>query len=133
MSLEDGSALEVMELATGQVRRYVSSTGRLYGLDWSPDGTRIVYADTPKDKPDGNAELYLLDVADGRVRQLTDNDDYDHMPVRLPGGNEPMFSSYASGREEIYVLGLGAAMSGGLLRGWQTRVDPGGAKDYPPR
>jgi len=106
VSLDEGSALDVMELATGHVRRYVSSTERLYGLDWSPDGTRIVYTDTPNDKPDGNAELFLLDVSDGKVRQLTDNEDYDHMPVWLPGGKELMFSSYASGKEEIYVLGL---------------------------
>lgn len=110
VSLEDGSALDVMELATGEARRYVSSTERLYGLDWSPDGTRIAYTDTPNDtpndNPDGNAELYLLDVSAGKNRRLTHNDDYDHMPVWLPDGNALMFSSYASGREQIYVLDL---------------------------
>lgn len=103
---DGGSALDVMDLTTGEVQRHVTSTEYLYGLDWSPDGTQIAYTDTPNDNPDGNAELYVLDVAEAKVRRLTDDENYDHMPVWLPGGQEIMFSSYASGREEIYILAL---------------------------
>jgi Tol biopolymer transport system component len=106
VAFDGGSALDVMELATGEISRHVTSTQNLYGLDWSPDGRRIAYTDTPNDNPDGNAELYILDVANTEVLQLTDDDNYDHMPVWLPDGNSIMFSSYASGREEIYILDL---------------------------
>lgn len=107
VSFEGGSALDVMDMATRNVSRHVSSTQNLYGLDWNPDGTRIAFTDTPNDNPDGNAELYLLDLTVTEVQRLTVDDNYDHMPVWLPGRNEIMFSSYSSGREEIYILDLG--------------------------
>ena len=104
--MEAGSALDVMDLESGEITRQVTSTEYLYGLDWSPDGTGIVYTDTPNENPDGNAEIYLLDLAAGEVRQLTTNEDYDHMPVWLPDGSGILFSSYRSGTEELYVLDL---------------------------
>lgn len=106
VSFEGGSALDVMDLSTMNVLRHVSSTQNLYGLDWSPDGTRIAFTDTPNDNPDGNAELYVLDLTDTEVLRLTNDDNYDHMPVWFPARNEIMFSSYSSGREEIYILNL---------------------------
>jgi TolB protein len=106
VSFEGGSALDVMDLSTMNVLRHVTSTQNLYGLDWSPDGTRIAFTDTPNDNPDGNAELYVLDLTDTEVLRLTNDDNYDHMPVWFPARNEIMFSSYSSGREEIYILNL---------------------------
>ncbi len=106
VKMESGSALDVMDLKTGEIMRMVESTQYLYGLDWSPDGTRIAYTDTPNDQPDGNAELYVIDFPTGDTRQLTTNDDYDHMPVWLPDGSGVLFSSYRSGTEELYVLDL---------------------------
>lgn len=107
----DGSALNIMDLETGVITRHVSSTQYLYGLDWSPDGAKIAYTDTPNDNPDDNAELYILDMASGTVERLTRDEHYDHMPVWLPGGKRIMFTSYRSGREEIYILDLA---SGGV-------------------
>lgn len=102
---KSGSGLEVMDLSNGEVSRLVESTQYLYGLSWNPDGTRIAYTDTPNDNPDGNAELYTVEIASGVVTQLTHNEDYDHMPVWF-SGTEIMYSSYASGREEIYIFDL---------------------------
>ncbi len=104
--MESGSALDIMDLESGEIARLVTSTQYLYGLDWSPDGTKIAYTDTPNDNPDGNAEIYLFDLANGVSRQLTTNEDYDHMPVWLPDGSGIMFSSYRSGTEKIYILDL---------------------------
>ena len=95
-----------MDVATRQVSRYVSSSQYLYGLDWSPNGDRIAFTDTPNDEPDGNAELYVLDLENEEVVRLTRDENYDHMPVWLPSGTAIMFTSYASGREEIYTLDL---------------------------
>jgi len=102
---EGGSDINIMDLATGAVTRVHSSTQYAYGIGWSPDGTRIAFTDTPNDNPDGNAELYVLDVTNGEVEQLTHNEDYDHMPVWV-SNSEIMFTSYASGHEEIYTLDL---------------------------
>lgn len=101
-----GSGLEVMDLENGGTALLVTSSQYLYGLSWSPDGTKIAYTDTPNDNPDGNAELYVLDLASETVERLTHDDHYDHMPVWLPDGKRIMFTSYRSGREEIYLLNL---------------------------
>ncbi|MDH4109611.1 MAG: hypothetical protein OEW35_14985 [Gammaproteobacteria bacterium] len=106
VSYEGGSAIDVMNLATKKVSRLVSSSQNVYGLDWSPDGNRIAFTDTPNDDPDGNAELYLLDLLTGQTHRLTNDENYDHMPVWLPDGSAILFTSYASGREEIYLLDL---------------------------
>lgn len=106
VTFEGGSAFDIMDLKSGTITRQASSTQYLYALSWSPDGMKIVFADTPNDKPDGNAELFVLDVKTGSLEQVTHNDDYDHMPVWLPDGSGIMFTSYRSGREEIYILNL---------------------------
>lgn len=106
VTFEGGSAFEIMDLESGEIERKVTSTQYLYGLDWSPDGTRIVYTDTPNDNPDGNAEIYMFDLGSGTTTQLTTNEDYDHMPVWLPDGSGIMFTSYRSGTEKVYILDL---------------------------
>jgi len=50
--------------------RVLTPAGRnAYGAQWSPDGSRIVYQQTDDTKKLGN--LFLVDVATGRQRQLT--------------------------------------------------------------
>lgn len=104
--LAEGSALDIMDVRSRVITRHVTSTQYLYGLDWSPDGTKVAYTDTPNDNPDGNAEIYVLDLVTGMTKQLTFNEDYDHMPVWLPDGSGIMFTSYSSGTEDIYILDL---------------------------
>ena len=97
-----GARLDVLNLQTDDLFNFVESTGYLYGLAWSPDGTKIAYTDTR----DGDQELFILDFGTGEIDQLTDNQDVDHMPVWMPDGEALLFTSYRSGREEMYILDL---------------------------
>ena len=120
VNLDEGSALDVMDLQTGAIRRLVESPEYLYGLSWSPNGRTIAYTDTPAEHDDQGAELYLLDTVTGEVERLTHNTHYDHMPVWMPGGTALLFTSYATGREEMYLLDL----ESGAVTPFATGLDP---------
>jgi len=100
-----GSGIASLDLASRTRRTLLTSVGRVYGLTFSPDGGTIAYTDNPGGGDD-DAEIFLLDLASGARRQLTDNGDYDHMPVFHPSGSYLLFTSYRSGAERVYRLSL---------------------------
>lgn len=68
--------------------------------DWSPDGTKIVYA---LDKV-GNWEIVVMD-ADGENRvNLTQHKALDDFPTWSPDGERIAFTSDRDGNREIYVM-----------------------------
>lgn len=63
-------------------------------LDWSPDGTRIVFhAETEPYASD----LFIVDVRRGVVRNLTGDEAYDESPSFSPDGNSVLFMSTRGG------------------------------------
>jgi len=76
-------------------------------LEFSPDGTQLVF--TVTDPPKGNARarsLWLFDVATGRVRQLTFSGKSDGSPRWSPDGSAIAFTSDRDGTAQLYVLSL---------------------------
>ncbi len=76
-------------------------------LDFSPDGTQLVF--TVTDPPKGNARarsLWLLDIATSRVRQLTFAGKSDGAPRWSPDGSAIAFTSDRDGTAQLYVLSL---------------------------
>lgn len=51
---------------------------------WSPDGTRLVFQSSKKDKKD--ADLYVIDVDGNNLTQLTINKSYDGQPYWTTDG-----------------------------------------------
>jgi TolB protein len=100
---EGATTLEVMELRSGARAVLVSSPGRIYGADWSPDGTSIAYTDAPDGE---NGDVFVVDVESKTVDRLTTDPSWDHMPMWNPEGANLLFTSYRSGSERIYTLDL---------------------------
>jgi Tol biopolymer transport system component len=66
----------------------------------SPDGTMVAFT---SDR-DGDDDLYVLDLRQGSVRNLTSNADHDDNAAWSPEGARIAFSSDRTGKNEIYVM-----------------------------
>ncbi len=97
---EEGDAIVLVSTRSDEVRRLTPIGAGKYGLDWSPDATRIAYnTDT-----DGDHELHVIDVASGRDRQITSNEWRDHLPRWLPDGETLVFTAARGEVERLYTI-----------------------------
>jgi Tol biopolymer transport system component len=63
---------------------------------WAPDGTAILYADAPQNTA-AAYDLYLLTLADGAIRRLTDTPGFDGLGAWTPDGRIVFASARADG------------------------------------
>ncbi len=68
---------------------------------WSPDGKEIAFSGFDED---GDYELFVVTLATGSVRRLTDNDVQDWRPKWSPDGTRIAFSSRRDGNGELYTI-----------------------------
>lgn len=86
----DGTGLEQL----------TENTGNDQAAAWSPDGEQVAYFSTR----DGNAEIYVMDVARRQETRLTVNNEWDFMPAWSPDGTQLAFDSRRDGRRGIYTM-----------------------------
>lgn len=103
----DGSetSLEVMDAAGGGREILRTSIGRIYGINWSPNGEKIAFVDAPGGDDD-DADIFIYALADQSFKQITDDPAWDHMPAFCADNQTLLFTSYRSGEERIYQLDL---------------------------
>ena len=83
------------------------------GADLSPDGTRVVFAQTrivPGETEDDDevehSDLHLLDVGSGAIRRLTFNDSTNSAPAISPDGSQVAFTSSRTEKAQLWLLPL---------------------------
>lgn len=83
------------------------------GADLSPDGTRVVFAQTriaPGENDDDDevehSDLHLLEVGSGEVRRLTYNDSTNSAPAISPDGSSVVFMSSRTEKPQLWLLPL---------------------------
>ena len=97
------TSLEMIEIESGNMTVLRTSIGRIYGLSWSPDGKRIAFVDAPGGEDD-DADIFIYDIAEKDVQQVTDDPAWDHMPEFCNNNHILFFTSYRSGEERIYQV-----------------------------
>jgi Tol biopolymer transport system component len=104
------SAIYIAELATTAPGGHVVRTRRVaplyseWGLDWSPDGTTIVY---PQDVGTRHCtDLYTMRTDGSRARRLTSSVGCEQHPAWSPDGFEIAFEREDERRTEIVVTGV---------------------------
>lgn len=102
------SFIHVLEVATGNMQR-ITDTGREHSVDWSPDGSRILFGRS-EPQPEGEKfrpnDLYLIEP-DGTGEERLTNDGLSMQGTWSPDGNRIVFESYIpseGAQTDIYVI-----------------------------
>jgi dipeptidyl aminopeptidase/acylaminoacyl peptidase len=86
------SELWVVDIASGEQKRFTASPGRSWSPRWSPDGSTIAFLTTRFDD-DENAQLHIMPVDGGESEKITD----EEVSVRS-------FSWFPDGRRLAFVV-----------------------------
>jgi dipeptidyl aminopeptidase/acylaminoacyl peptidase len=83
------------------------------GADLSPDGTRVVFAqtrvvpgETEDDDDAEHSDLHLLDIESGEIRRLTFTDSTNSAPAISPDGSQVAFTSSRTEKAQLWLLAL---------------------------
>jgi dipeptidyl aminopeptidase/acylaminoacyl peptidase len=78
----------VVDVGTKQVRQLTTGTRDDHSIDWSPDGSEIVYVSNHEPNSDEffQYDVFAIKVADGTVRRLTATESTEYAPVWSPNG-----------------------------------------------
>ncbi|MBN1660808.1 MAG: PD40 domain-containing protein [Anaerolineae bacterium] len=87
---------------------------------WSPDGSQVAFVSTRT----GNWELFVIDIATGQERRLTDHTADDLGPVWSPNGRQIAFLSNRGGVWAIYILDLKSGREQKLIATGDNYPDP---------
>jgi hypothetical protein len=82
-----------------------------YGLDWSPDGSKLVAAFPNCADWDCEPDLYMFGTEGAEVIPLTNTAEPEYNPAWSPDGSRIAFDSLVSGESDVYTIssdGLGA-------------------------
>jgi hypothetical protein len=95
------SKLYILE-PDGRQTKLTEDNSSEIGRGVSPDGKKIAFASDRS----GNWQLYILDLATGATRQLTELGDQARYPAWSPDGSRIAFNSFPdSGNSAIWVIG----------------------------
>ncbi len=92
---------------------------------YSPDGKRIVFSSNRS----GNADLWVLEISDGALWQLTDDPAQDWDPAFTPDGKHVLWSSDRSGNLEIWIANADGSGARQLSRDGIDAENPTATRD----
>ncbi|MET0167423.1 MAG: S9 family peptidase [Vicinamibacterales bacterium] len=110
--------LFIADLPTKQVRQLTEGTHDEHSIDWSPDGTRLVFLSNHEPDPDFrfNYDIFTIDVASRVVKRITETQSNEYAPVWSPDGTtigylglERPITSSETNMEDTHVWTLDVA------------------------
>lgn len=88
--------------ANGQNARVLTSGMRILAAeyDWSPSGTHIVFTS----QRDGNIEIYMVNITNGAIINLSRHQREDFAPQWSPNGDKIAFISTRNGGYHVFLM-----------------------------
>jgi Tol biopolymer transport system component len=132
-----GWEIFVLDLETGGETQLTDNRLLDGHPDWSPDGTRVIYASfqDSQGNPAATGDLFIINLDTGRTQRLTDSQWENNDPEWSPDGMRIVFKSTRdtkqTQREEIYVMDSDGSSPRRLTQtsGWQSDHDPSWSPD----
>jgi len=91
-----------MDADGSNVQRIVTEGGHCDSPDWSPDGRFILYSwQAPRQ---WKHDIYIVEVASGRINQLSAGRGSNESPHWSPDGRHIAFQSDRSGSKQIFIM-----------------------------
>jgi len=89
----------VVDIESRDVRQLTDGNGYEHSIDWSPDGTEILFVSNADPDPDRffNHDIFAVRVADGFVRRLTETESVLYRPAWSPDGGSIAFQGTTRG------------------------------------
>jgi Tol biopolymer transport system component len=84
--------------------------------DWSPDGTRIVFAGDECTNSLDRSEIYIVNIDGTNLVRLTSNSYGDYHPIWSPDGEKIAFVSLRDENREVYVMNTDGSQPANLTQ-----------------
>jgi dipeptidyl aminopeptidase/acylaminoacyl peptidase len=83
----------VVDVATKQTRQLTKGDTDEHSIDWSPDGTELLYLTNPEPNQDEffNYDVFALKLADNSIRRITATEFIEYDPLWSPDGKRILF------------------------------------------
>ncbi|HZT71599.1 MAG TPA: Tol-Pal system beta propeller repeat protein TolB [Terriglobia bacterium] len=92
----------IMNADGTNLRRLITAGGDAEAPSWSPNGLFIAFSWSVKET--GHWDIYVIEIATGRIVQLTYNAGRNEHPSWSPDGRHIVFESTRSGKREVWTM-----------------------------
>ncbi|MFP5248189.1 MAG: S9 family peptidase, partial [Thermoanaerobaculia bacterium] len=122
--------LYLADASSGKVNKLTEGVFSVFGFSWSPDGKTIVFDRAPEAGLDGfyKTDIWLVNVADRKMRPLVERPGLDRLPRFSPDGKWVAFAS-AGGvahwlvEHELHVVSVNGSESRKLTSAYDRTAD----------
>jgi TolB protein len=92
----------IMNADGTNLRRLITAGGDAEAPSWSPNGLYITFSWSVRET--GEWDVYAIEIATGRIIQLTHNAGRNEHPTWSPDGRHIAFESTRTGKREIWTM-----------------------------
>ena len=117
----DDSDLWMVHVDGSGKKLLVGGPGTQYDACWSPDGKQLVYVSR---ETKGIHNIFIIDLATGAKRRLTENNVYNVSPAWSPDAKKIVYSSNVGGGYDIWLMNADGGNKKRLTTSPELEINP---------